>query len=434
MSPKVITPTVEQTLALLAERIRHLETADKYQFGGKRNAQHFEEGSSTGGIQEAYNNLVNDPNVNGGTIVRPPGSISQTANIIPTATDKRIHIEGYGVTLNLATGITGFLANQGVGPLDCGCVIEGFKINGGGNANTIGVEFRDTRAAFLRNVEINDCVVGWKFHNFAAGKFTEVCGGQYVHVRDCATGIEFDITAGNASFGETTLRDIYVSLCDTGVDITNGCDLYRSVASNLNIWITQNQTGIFIDGTMRDARWDLHLETQGVTAGTIGIDIGTNAGWMEHFIGHISRTGTFATLINNPFAKPLPRGLGQPVAIPFLIGTSVLVTNPGMVYVAVAAFLHHMYSFPFVREQWSEARITARVSKNEAGQAGICIYNISDAAVLCEALWNGAGAAIVVGDWTEIVTMDFDKTLELRVRGSSGTEDMTIYNAWLQLR
>ena len=57
MSLKTLKPTIEQILAKLADRIRHLETADKWQFGEIRNAKHFAVGSSTGGIQEAYDDL-----------------------------------------------------------------------------------------------------------------------------------------------------------------------------------------------------------------------------------------------------------------------------------------------------------------------------------------------------------------------------------------
>jgi len=104
------------------------------------------------------------------------------------------------------------------------------------------------------------------------------------------------------------------------------------------------------------------------------------------------------------------------------------VTDPGTAYVEGALWAasnegRNTIDFSIIKAH--QCRIVTVAQGNEAGAGkGVCIYNVTDGAVLCEVTWDGVGSARRVGSWT---AMNLNKEIVVGVycKGSSATEDFT---------
>jgi len=102
-------------------------------------------------------------------------------------------------------------------------------------------------------------------------------------------------------------------------------------------------------------------------------------------------------------------------------------TDPGTTYVDL--FAHYSYTiYYFDKFRAKYARIVVRAAGTETGPGkGVCLWNDTDKTVLCEAVWDGAGIRDVHGPWTDVSGLTAAKSIRVQVKGSSATEDMTVW-------
>jgi len=75
-------------------------------------------------------------------------------------------------------------------------------------------------------------------------------------------------------------------------------------------------------------------------------------------------------------------------------------------------------------------RLVVTAQGNEAGSnKGIEIYDLTNASQMCEVTWNGnALQNSLTASWVGGTQLSGDIVLVARVKGSSATEDITIYS------
>lgn len=80
-------------------------------------------------------------------------------------------------------------------------------------------------------------------------------------------------------------------------------------------------------------------------------------------------------------------------------------------------------------------RIVVTAIGNEAGAGkGIEIYDVTNTTQLCEVTWDGSAQQIALsGSWVAQNSMIGDVTICARLKGSSATEDITIWKIELQI-
>jgi len=115
-----------------------------------------------------------------------------------------------------------------------------------------------------------------------------------------------------------------------------------------------------------------------------------------------------------------------------ITGSTLTFTDPNTAYVEYNA----MYRESIDLTDFNEAKIVVKsASGNEAGSGkGICVYNITNGAVLCEVTWDGTESAVRSGIWANISALAGVKELGVYMKGSSPTEDISFRNVHLFLR
>lgn len=85
-----------------------------------------------------------------------------------------------------------------------------------------------------------------------------------------------------------------------------------------------------------------------------------------------------------------------------------------------------------------QIRLNFTAIGDEAGNGkGIEIYDVTNTQQLCEKTWNGAANQVCeVTSWTSLPSnvVGSEVILTIRVKGSSVTEDMTVYTVVMQAR
>lgn len=127
----------------------------------------------------------------------------------------------------------------------------------------------------------------------------------------------------------------------------------------------------------------------------------------------------------------IPESLPKTLVIPLVL-TQVTATDPGTAYAELSPL--YRTNIDFSRLSVKQARVVVSAVGNEAGAGkGIQIYNSSDAAAICEVTWDGTAQQNgLAGSWTTCSTRA-GKDIQVRVKGSSGTEDVTVDKVELQL-
>jgi hypothetical protein len=104
-------------------------------------------------------------------------------------------------------------------------------------------------------------------------------------------------------------------------------------------------------------------------------------------------------------------------------------TDPGTSYVEFNAVCKRVVDLTGVKQ----ARISVAAAGNEDGSGkGVCIYDVTHGQVLCEITWSGSTAIYAAGSWTDIDVGEI--TISIYVKGSSATEDITLYQVVLETR
>ncbi|MEM2906051.1 MAG: polysaccharide deacetylase family protein [Candidatus Bathyarchaeia archaeon] len=108
-------------------------------------------------------------------------------------------------------------------------------------------------------------------------------------------------------------------------------------------------------------------------------------------------------------------------------------TDPGTGYVFLHGALTHPLPFDLARVK--QVRVVVTAQGNEAGNGkGVAIWNQTDGVMLCEATWNGSARQDgLAGPWTE-VNLTAQKSLLPYVKGSSASEDISVYRIVMQAK
>ncbi|MBA7709342.1 hypothetical protein ES703_118257 [subsurface metagenome] len=127
----------------------------------------------------------------------------------------------------------------------------------------------------------------------------------------------------------------------------------------------------------------------------------------------------------------IPDGLPKTLSYT-LLSTQVVSSAPGTAYIELSAL--YRTNIDFSRLAVKRARVIVSAIGNEAGAGkGIEIYNSSDAAAICAATWDGSAQQNgLAGSWT-VCSLRAAKDIQVRVKGSSATEDITVDRVELQL-
>jgi len=105
---------------------------------------------------------------------------------------------------------------------------------------------------------------------------------------------------------------------------------------------------------------------------------------------------------------------------------------PGTIYVELDQTLRAMIDFSAIRG--TRARVVVSAQGNEAGDSkGIEVY-LNGVAQVCEVTWNGNALQVcLAGSWTALVGYGTDLTLQVDVKASSATENITVYTVDLEI-
>jgi len=83
-----------------------------------------------------------------------------------------------------------------------------------------------------------------------------------------------------------------------------------------------------------------------------------------------------------------------------------------------------------------KCRVIATASGNELGWKAVEIYDVSRETFICDVEWGGTGINRTLrGLWYDFPLKNYrdDDVITIRVRGSSATEDITLYVVDLQI-
>lgn len=238
----------------------------------------------------------------GGEVKLAPGLYNFTDRVEITENKKTI-IAGPGARVTLASGISGFIIDQGVSNAR-GVYLYDIQIHGGNLANTIGVNIQDTNWAGLFGVQIEDTYTGILLHASGSNEFVEGLTLEDIVIRNSHVyGIEFRRTGGTNSFGQHSWRNVNVNVGEgIGVLIPNTVSVYRS-RFEMGIWISTDDTGISMDGDFADTVLDLFVEGATGSTGNTAVIIGSNATNLTSMDWHYSIWGTINTNISNSSSR-----------------------------------------------------------------------------------------------------------------------------------
>lgn len=127
----------------------------------------------------------------------------------------------------------------------------------------------------------------------------------------------------------------------------------------------------------------------------------------------------------------VPEALTRVMSIPLVL-SQVVAAAPGAAYVELTALYRD--NIDFSRLSVKQARVIVSGIGNEAGNdKGIEVYDSTNAAQICEVTWNGnAQQNGLVGTWTDC-NLRVAVGIQVRVKASSGTENITVDKVELQL-
>lgn len=127
----------------------------------------------------------------------------------------------------------------------------------------------------------------------------------------------------------------------------------------------------------------------------------------------------------------IPDALPKVMLIPLLLA-QVIATDPGTAYVELSALYRTNVDFSKLAVKQARVIISGIGNEATAGK-GIEIYNSTDGAAICEVTWDGdAQQNGLVGTWTDC-NLRAAKDIQVRVKASSVTEDITVDKVELQV-
>ena len=112
-----------------------------------------------------------------------------------------------------------------------------------------------------------------------------------------------------------------------------------------------------------------------------------------------------------------------------------LVENPGTDFVEIASYNLRTH-LDWEKLVPKKCRVVVTASGNELGWKAVDIYDVSREIQICQREWGGTGVQRTLrGPWTDfpLKTYRGDDVIAVRVKGSSSTEDITLYVVDLQI-
>ena len=210
-----------------------------------------------------------------GTVYLPPGTYNITTLIIDS--NARIQLLGYGAVLSSDSNSTTLIINTLTpGWQNRGVSISGITFTGDGTG--VALEISNTPFTYLENIKIYNCAIGVYLHN--TSYWTEGTILENVHILNCNMGIRFHTDGGTKSFGQTSLKDVFINLRtdgQIGVSVSTDANCYRCSWINVVIWHAANNTiGLDCDGSLAQSNIQISNEQSSGTRGT-GVRLLPNA-------------------------------------------------------------------------------------------------------------------------------------------------------------
>ena len=285
-------------------------------------------------------------------------------------------------------------------------------------------------------------------------------------IRDFAVGVYLDGSTNNAHIACNDFEIGHILNCKALIQMNSGEDSDHETESNhfkINYMHSPTEKGIFIGGGAYTTAVDentfeimsleiniadahgLYFESSAqrnhvIIRGIFGGDSGAGKlikTWGTNNIfqiptvdyAKIDDSGTGEVFIPNWTRRPMNTCL-------FVDADGRTKADPGTSYTAFVASGGGSPIGGMNLGQYKEARLIVQGAGNEAG-AGKGVEFLGPSS-LCSVEWTGSSPATYTGDWTTIPadwkTSDVPSSQYLRVKGSSGTEDITLYYVLLQFR
>lgn len=111
------------------------------------------------------------------------------------------------------------------------------------------------------------------------------------------------------------------------------------------------------------------------------------------------------------------------------------IAAPGTAYTEAAPLPNKRARVPFNKFNVLNSRVVVTAQGNEVGSGkGVEIWNQTGSAQLCQVTWSGnALQQALTAAWSNAHRPTADSELRIRVKGSSATENLTIYAVDLEL-
>ncbi|MBA7644657.1 hypothetical protein ES703_52401 [subsurface metagenome] len=176
--------------------------------------------------------------------------------------------------------------------------------------------------------------------------------------------------------------------------------------------------------------------TSGLIFSVWSIDIPAfigNSIYAEYIYTNQLDVADLLTAVNSQLGgAAIPESLPKVFSIPLLL-TQVVATDPDTAYTELSAL--YRTNLDFSKLGIKEARIIVSGIGNEATAGkGIQIWNSTDGAEICKAEWDADSQQnALAGSWAT-VSLRKAVDVQIRVKGSSATEDVTVDKVELQLR
>lgn len=118
--------------------------------------------------------------------------------------------------------------------------------------------------------------------------------------------------------------------------------------------------------------------------------------------------------------------------------TPLAIATPGVSYVEIQPNGSNAcrVNVDFSKFRAVKARVQCFVGGSEFNDPttkGIEIYNVTAAASVCAVTWVAQGGLHSVGAWNDISSLVADKELTARIKGSSVTENFSLYKISLEI-
>ena len=256
----------------------------------------------------------------------------------------------------------------------------------------------------------------------ASGISTAVAGGQYfafipqAFAADAPIYLTFSDTATRATifysvgYNYSTTQGLYNDTL--GMPRFLNCSFLGNMASaGLYVSAQAMTEASLYSNCMFKTAGSTSYSAQGASAGKI---------WAENctFVG--------------PWLNAI--AIGKIIHVPmFESDTALLLENPGTSYVELTPLEKYRSAVDFTYMDARLARVVVSGIGNESGTKGVEIYNVTDGSTVCNVTWTAnTQQNALAGSWTSIA-LTAAKTLAIRVKGYSATEDISLEKVVLQI-